>query len=85
MNDFTKEELKLLKGSISLWMEEIVPVDEKDGDFQNNLFLKLKSMIDNYCEPQCEHAWIIARDEPNPINDCVKLFWICVKCMDVKE
>lgn len=51
MNDFTKEELKLLFGGLQLWMEEILYEDEKDRTFRNELYKKIQSMIDNYCEP----------------------------------
>lgn len=49
MNDFTKEELKMLLGGISLWMEEIAFMESK-GDPYDCLYMKIKSMIDNYCD-----------------------------------
>lgn len=54
MNDFTKEELKLLFGGLQLWMEEILYEDEKDRTFRNELYKKIQSMIDNYCEHDCK-------------------------------
>lgn len=50
MNDFTKEELKLLFGGLKLWMEEILYENEDDRRFINNLYMKIQAMIDNYYE-----------------------------------
>jgi hypothetical protein len=49
MNDFTKEELGMLLGGISLWRDEIT-FDEKKDDPYKSLHKKIKSMIENYCE-----------------------------------
>lgn len=52
MNEFTKEELKLLFGSLGLWMEEILYEDEKEKAFRNELYRKLRSMIK---QMECVH------------------------------
>lgn len=52
MNEFTKEELKLLFGSLGLWMEEILYEDEKEKAFRNELYRKLRSMIK---QMECAH------------------------------
>lgn len=65
MNDFTKEELQYMAEAIDMWFKGF------DGELPEKIYLKLKSMIDNYCEhelttgcPTCAH-----------ISD-----FVCVKC-----
>lgn len=43
MNDFTKEELCALRDSRCYHMDDSYPSNDK-------LFMKLQSMIDNYCD-----------------------------------
>jgi hypothetical protein len=49
VSEFTKEELQMLLGAVSLWMEEIAFSEEK-GDPYDSLYCKIKSTIDNYCD-----------------------------------
>ena len=73
MNDFTKDELTEIYEAL---MDTLVPISEY-------LPSKVQSMIDNYCEHECEHAWVVARDEPIGIDECTNRFFICVKCYEV--
>lgn len=43
MNDFTKEELEELMASRCYHLDDSFPADDK-------IFIKIQSMIDNYCE-----------------------------------
>lgn len=74
MNDFTKEELKLLFGGLQLWMKEIYPENQADRDFRNKMYQKIQSMIDNYCE----HEFYVQGCEQ-------KVFGQCSKCGEVKR
>lgn len=47
MNDFTKEELDELRASRCYHLDDNFP-------YEDALFMKLSSMIDNYCD----HDWI---------------------------
>lgn len=73
MNDFTKEELKIINGALN----QLYDLCEE------KLIDKVQSMIDSYCEHECEHAWVVARDEPIGIDECTNRFFICVKCYEV--
>ena len=64
MNEFTKEELKLLFGGLQLWMEEILWKDEQDRSFRNELYKKTQSMIDNYCDHELNIN--------NPMYKCIR-------------
>jgi hypothetical protein len=44
MNDFTKEELKDMAEAVDWWFKDV------ECDSPERLYLKLKDMIDNYCE-----------------------------------
>jgi len=46
MNDFTKEELQELRASRCYHLDDSFPATDK-------LFMKIESMIDNYCD----HEW----------------------------
>jgi hypothetical protein len=59
MNDFTKEELNELRASRCYHMDDNFPYEDK-------LFMKLQSLIDNYCEKECSN------------NDCLDK--VCGKC-----
>ncbi len=43
MNDFTKEELENILESVEWWFKDL------DADWPEKLYLKIQSMIDNYC------------------------------------
>ena len=75
MTEFTKEELEWLYQDIS-----IAIVEDMQPDIAHIIRDKLKKMIENYCEHECDHAWVVARDEPCGIDDCVSRFFICIKC-----
>ena len=68
MNKFTKEELIELMDYCNDW----VPTNEANSHFRKNLWLKLKSMIDKYCE----------HDSGNPMLSLVKE---CNKCGQYSE
>lgn len=51
MNDFTKEELHMLLGGISLCFEELILFDDEPDNYRN-IYNKIQSMIDNYCTPK---------------------------------
>ena len=64
MNDFTKEELEILLNHMSRganWKNELSKID-------NDVMIKLESMIDNYCE----HEFIVFNKEYNHVE--------CIKC-----
>lgn len=46
MNDFTKEELDELRASRCYHLDDNFPHEDE-------LFMKLQSMIDNYCDHEC--------------------------------
>ena len=61
-NDFTKEELEILLNHMARganWKNELSKID-------NDLMIKLESMIDNYCEHDAE----IGKDYP--AEKCMK-------------
>ena len=78
MNDFTKEELIQIYWKFEHFYDQLEDLTPK-----NAIMLKLEAMIDNYCEHECEHAWVVARDEPIGIDECTNRFFICVKCYEV--
>lgn len=45
MNDFTKEELEYIAEAVEMWFKD------HDSETPYTIYLKVKSMIDNYCEP----------------------------------
>jgi len=47
MNDFTKEELTDLESCVFYWLSSVAGNNDKDKE---PLFIKLKNLIDNYCE-----------------------------------
>lgn len=57
MNDFTKEELEELRASRCYHLDDSFPADDK-------LFMKIESMIDNYCEHELDNKNLLI----NPIN-----------------
>lgn len=63
MNDFTKEELKMIYWNLPLQTPE-----RESPQIYSLLMLKIKSMIDNYCE----HEW---RQGQHLFNDV-----FCTKC-----
>ena len=78
MNDFTKEELKLLDFALSiinLWGSAYGDLRKTDG---NKLRSKIQSMIDNYCEHESESisSWGIIKSCEGDINKPFK----CKKC-----
>ena len=54
MNDFTKEELEFIALSI-----DSITLEDNETELHNNLFHKIQSMIDNYCE----HEWVVETKE----------------------
>ena len=58
MNDFTKKELIEIQEAVNYWHEGI----------ETRLTDKLQSMIDNYCEHECNH-------ENLDTNICYKCGW----------
>ena len=69
MNEFTKEELNMLKGGISLWMEEISFQETSHDDPYPKLLQKLKSIIEDYCD----HTWKeIYEGKYKRISKCTK-------------
>lgn len=68
MNDFTKEELELMKLAVS----DLVIIDGEDSK-QSSLYRKIQSMIENYCEHNCKHEndGLIYTSNP-PQNKCIK-------------
>lgn len=53
MNDFTKEELKLLINSMESWLDSSCEHPEYEAHLLQN---KLKQMIDNYCDHKDEYV-----------------------------
>ncbi len=84
MNNFTKEELEDLLHSVRfVWKKRNqydLPSDKEDCSFSYDLMNKIQSMIDSYSDNDCNHAWVLAKNEPTSIDDCVLHFWACVKC-----
>ena len=66
MNDFTKEELIALKNGIE-YLPNSVNLDNKYQEMCDGIIVKIKSLIDNYCE----HEWRCWDDEHNTM-DCIK-------------
>lgn len=68
MNDFTKEELLEIYGLLEHHYCDPV----KCFNPNTKLLLKIESMIDNYCEDECEHKWIkcFYGEESIPIKLC---------------
>jgi hypothetical protein len=64
MNDFTKEELKHIK--------DMLFGIKTNFDYEDDVINKIQSMIDNYCEHECNHEWIKCLYGENriPINIC---------------
>jgi len=81
MNDFTKEELKLLFGGLQLWMEEILYENEDDRCFRNNLYKKMKSMIDNYRED----PWDRRKIAESHLREAESLISHAMCLLDMKE
>jgi len=61
MNDFTKEELQQIRGGLDWWLDN-------DWHSSHVLVQKIQSMIDNYCEHECNHENI-------DTNICYKCGW----------
>lgn len=49
MNDFTKEELECIAEAVDMWFKG------DDSNRSEMIYLKVKSMIDNYCEHKDGH------------------------------
>ncbi len=70
MNDFTKEELDELRSSRCYHLDDNFP-------YEDTLFMKLESMIENYCEP-------IKRDYcPECLSDAINLFESPLPSLDI--
>lgn len=59
MNDFTKDELEEIIGSL----------EYSDVCISESIFLKIQSLIDNYCEHEGKPAYF---DSPVPTMKCDK-------------
>lgn len=91
MNDFTKEELEDLRNGVRLLLEQ----DHCDGGYTREIRAledKLQSMIDSYCEHDCNHEsdgydyFKIGEDEL--LMDVLKTRkhqLICVKCQRIYD
>jgi hypothetical protein len=65
MNDFTKEELERLQHALEEYIAEDPSWRNGDGSwnpYDDKLFMKLTSLIDNYCEHKESKIGIIAKD-----------------------
>ncbi len=73
MNEFTKEELEMILSDLN---RAIFSRYYRNG--MKELREKLKLMIDNYCEHQCDHQWdgILISEIPNT-GKCKKCGTIC--------
>lgn len=56
MNDFTKDELIIIRKLINSTDEKIITESDEIMIVQS----KIQNMIDNYCDqtPACEHKWL---------------------------
>ena len=64
MNNFTKEELEEIL--------EFVVTNDNPADNHDKLINKIQSIIDNYCDKECDHNWFecFYGDERIPIKLC---------------
>lgn len=72
MNDFTKDELIEIIDYCN-WE----PPAPGHSDFRQNIWLKLQSMIDNYCEHdnECQHDWEVGFGSiHSPVTYCKKCY-----------
>lgn len=67
MNDFTKEELESLISTI-----KSLRVYTEINNWDEDLEIKIQSMIDNYRDPNCNHKEIVTGAYPrsNPPEKC---------------
>lgn len=71
MNDFTKEELEYIAEAIEMWFKDY------DSETPERIYLKVQSMIDNYCE----HQWIVISEHKlYRVGETSSAIPICNKC-----
>lgn len=75
MNDFTKEELQILGGCV--FSKFVASLDDPSiqhlqSDLKN-IRHKIESLIDSYCEHECNGYW-------HQLADCSYRFKRCAKC-----
>lgn len=66
MNDFTKDELKEMSLNLSWCIDAF-----GHSEFQSDLYNKLQSMIDNYCERKPNSKSYSGSQEDNTISECL--------------
>jgi hypothetical protein len=69
MNEFTKEELEMILSSIEFDMHTYKP---SDNGFNHNLCIKLRLMIEGYCE----HELVLVGCDGNAYPQCFKCDYI---------
>lgn len=85
MNDFTKQELIMLKHSIQ-YLSDRTSLSDGYLEAHNAMENKIQSMIDNYCEHEiheiidgCQHSWL----KVHPLNQKAQRY-LCEHCCSEK-
>lgn len=73
MNDFTKEELDELRASRCYHMDDNFPYEDK-------LFMKLQSMIDNYCDHEAHLEYMLHTHVEDLFRGNEDKVLLCKKC-----
>lgn len=78
MNDFTKDELEEIQAALIM-----TKMLDQNHDFA--ITDKIQSMIDNYCEEECDHEWSRFRTSPTGKAPFHHIYWTCIKCNETTE